>query len=199
MDELNQLRDQMASMKSSLDKYSIVNKTLMRTVMRQRSNWLNGIVIAEIITVPILSEFFFGLCAACDLSIWIAITLAVALVASTVVDWKSTMWISSDAINSESLLSLRRRLEKQKHARLIQLVIELPLMLIWALWFYVEFFHMHDVVAGLTSGNADVIAKLIIIAIAFATSVAVVMWIYKRAQRTNDSMISDIDVLTEDE
>lgn len=126
MDELKELRDQMAAMRNDLNNYAIVNDRLMLTVMKQRSKGLNWYVNAELIFTPFLILFFFGICYALNMSVWLAITMSVACVISGLIDIK-TMRLSSRLINSLSLRELRTYLIRQKRQHTIQLIVELPL------------------------------------------------------------------------
>ena len=105
MDEIKALRDQMAKMKSSLDSYAIINTHLMHTVIKERSKGLNRLVIGEIILIPFLCLFFFGLCYVLDMSMWIAITMAVGCIISAIFDFK-TVRVPSKLIGQLSLRDL---------------------------------------------------------------------------------------------
>lgn len=193
MDELKELRTQMAAMKHSLEEYNIVNNRLMRTVMKQRSGWMSNYVTAEIIAMPVLSLFIIAICHTMHMSMWIAYSIIIAMIPSTYIDWKSTMRISSDDINNLSLLELKRKLQKQKHYRKIQLLIELPFCVIWAGWFLIEYLHLRDAFKGHSEENASALGNIIFMLIMLALSVAVILIIYQVAQRTNDRIIEDID------
>ena len=193
MDELNELRNQMAAMKQSLENYSIVNQRLMRTVMKQRSGWMNNYVIAEIIGTPLLALLMIGLCRLMHISMWIAYTITIAMILSTYVDWKSTMRILPADINSLSLLDLKKKLQKQKYYRKIQLLVELPLSLAWAAWFLIEYLHLQDAFKNLSEGNALAWGSVIFMVFMLALSAIVAIILYKKAQQTNDRIIDDIE------
>lgn len=189
MDELNELRNQMAAMKQSLENYSIVNQRLMRTVMKQRSGW-NNYVIAEIIGAPFLALLMIGLCSLIHISMWIAYTIIIAMILSTYVDWKSTMRILPADINSLSLMELKKKLQKQKYYRKIQLLVELPLSLAWAAWFLIEYLHQQDAFKNLSEVAWG---SVIFMVFMLALSAIVVIILYKKAQQTNDRIIDDIE------
>lgn len=197
MDELKELRNQMSAMKDSLERYEIINERLMHTVMEGRSKGLNWFVSVEMITVPFLCLFFFGVCAALHLTMWLAITISVACVVSTIWDMK-TMRVPRKLINKLSHSDLRRFLIRQKRMRAIQLAVELPLSIAWVIWFMLAYLGNEVMFGDLVDSKAYMWAKIIFIAVMVLLVIVVVMVIFRKSQRINDSMISDIDSSEED-
>lgn len=198
MDELKELRDQMAAMRSDLNNYAIVNDRLMQTVMRQRSKSLNWFVNAELIVTPFLILFFFGICYILHMSMWLAITMSVACIISGIIDLK-TMRVSSKLINSLSLRDLRSYLIRQKRQRTIQMIIELPLCMAWLVWFMLNYFSNEVMFADLQKSAIFQWVKIIAIAITAIIAIIVIAVIFKKSQRVNDTMIEDIDLQTCDD
>lgn len=198
MDELKELRDQMAAMRSDLNNYAIVNDRLMQTVMRQRSKSLNWFVNAELIVTPFLILFFFGICYILHMSMWLAITMSVACIISGIIDLK-TMRVSSKLINSLSLRDLRSYLIRQKRQRTIQMIIELPLCMAWLVWFMLDYFSNEVMFADLQKSAIFQWVKIIAIAITAIIAIIVIAVIFKKSQRVNDTMIEDIDLQTGDD
>lgn len=195
MDELDMLRDQMAAMKSDLDKNAIINDRLMQTVMKERSKGLNRLVNAEIISIPFLILLFFGICHVMHLSIWILVTMAIGLIVSTVVDIK-TVKVSTRLINSLSLRDLRTYLIRQKRQRTIQLIVELPLGMAWLVWLLLSLFDNSMVLTDLRDMNNQATVGWIKFAIIMVTSIIAIftmIMVYREAQNVNDSMIKEIE------
>lgn len=195
MDELDMLRDQMAAMKSDLDKNAIINDRLMQTVMKERSKGLNRLVNAEIISIPFLILLFFGICHVMHLSIWILVTMAIGLIVSTVVDIK-TVKVSTRLINSLSLRDLRTYLIRQKRQRTIQLIVELPLGMAWLVWLLLSLFDNSMVLTDLRDMNNQATVVWIKFAIIMVTSIIAIftmIMVYREAQNVNDSMIEEIE------
>lgn len=194
MDELKELRDQMADMRRSLDNYSIINDRLMQTVMRERSKGLNWYVNAEIISIPFISLMFFGIFLSLHMSIWIPITVTVGCIVSTLFDLK-TMKISKKKINSLSLRDLRAFLIRQKRMRTVQLAIELPLVIAMVTWFMLAYLE-NEVIFGNSASEGPAVWKYVTVAIMLAIVCVLVMVIYRKSQNVNDRMIEDIDSMT---
>lgn len=189
------LRDQMAAMKSDLDKNAIINDRLMQTVMKERSKGLNRLVNAEIISIPFLILLFFGICHVMHLSIWILVTMAIGLIVSTIVDIK-TMKVSTRLINSLSLRDLRTYLIRQKRQRTIQLIVELPLGMAWLVWLLLSLFDNSMVLTDLRDMNNQATVGWIKFAIIMVTSIIAIftmIMVYREAQNVNDSMIEEIE------
>ncbi len=72
-----------------------------------------------------------------------------------------------------------------------QFIIELPLTLAWAIWFFVEFFEMGF--SKLWQGDEITWILTIFIAFMVLTTVAVILWLYFKSQNTNDTLITCID------
>lgn len=198
MYDIQELRDQMTAMKKNLDKYAIVNEKLIHTVMSKRSQGLNWFVNAEIILFPFICFFFFGICAVLELSIWIAITIAVGCALSTLADMK-TMRVSQKRINKSSLYELRTFLIRQKRNRIIQSAIELPLCAAWLIWFMLEYLDNDNLFGDLKSSDTFIYVKVILIAAMLLLFVIIVAIIFRKIQKVNDAMLSDIDLLEKTE
>lgn len=194
MDELDMLRDQMAAMKSDLDKNAIVNDRLMQTVMKERSKGLNRLVNAEIIFIPFLILFYIGICHVMKLSIWIAVTMAIGCIISMIIDLK-TMKVSTRLINSLSLRDLRTYLIRQKRQRTIQLIVELPLAMAWLVWFLLSLLGNSMALKDMNDPTTVGWIKFAVIIATATIALVVIILVYRNSQRINDSMIKEIDSL----
>lgn len=189
MDELEKLRVEMDALKRNLDKQQIVNKDLMRTVMKQRASWLNNLVIGEIVLLPVLFIMFMAMCVGMHVSVWFAVALLVIGGIDTAFDWR-TLRISPRLISTSSIMQLRRTLVKQKKQRFWQTVIGTVLAIIWLILFASAALHAvrlaeedHLIIFGGAIGGVfgGILGGI------------VVAWIYKKAQKTNDDILSDLD------
>lgn len=194
MDELEKLRVEMDALKRNLDKQQIVNKDLMRTVMKQRASWLNNLVIGEIVLLPVLFIMFMAMCVVLHVSVWFAVALLVIGGIDTAFDWR-TLRISPRLISTSSIMQLRRTLVKQKKQRFWQTMIGTVLAIIWLILFASAALHADGLaeedhlinfggaIGGVFGGIFGGIA---------------VVWIYKKAQKTNDDILSDLDEIEEE-
>lgn len=188
MDELNILKEEMAALKRSLDKEKIVNDKLMRTVMRQKSSWLNTFVKVEFIMLPILYLMFAGICAYFHVSQWYAVALLVLSLIDVMVDMR-TFRISPKVFSTYTMLEVRTLLLKQKKERFIHICVAFPLAVVWLILMLNAIAKASDPHAMDHAINfAGVIGGLI----GGIVGGIVVLVIYRKAQKTNDFIIDEI-------
>ena len=72
MEDLEIMRQQLAELKRRLDTQQIVNKGLLRKLMRRKASWLNRLVIVEIASLPFIYLIFAVTCYAAGISQWFA-------------------------------------------------------------------------------------------------------------------------------
>lgn len=179
----------MAQLKRNLDKEQIVNDRLLRTVMRQKASWLNKFVIVEFCLIPMLYLLFAGICAFFHISQWFAITFLIMSVIDVVADLR-TFSISPKIFSTCTMLEVRKQLIRQKKERLIHVCIALPIAIVWVILLLNSIANASDPMAtdhalnfaGVTGGIIGGIVGAIVVII-----------IYRKAQRTNDFIINDID------
>lgn len=183
MDELESLRQEMSALKQNLDQQQIINKKMLRNIMKQRASWLNVFVNVEIIAIPLVSLMFLGICQFLNISIWYAISMLVLTIIDTAFDWH-TMRISPKLLGTASILELRKKLVRQKKERLWQTCISAPIFILWAILFINAMLSDSNSMnlAGATGGIIGGIAGAIIMIV-----------IYRKAQGTNNSMLNDIE------
>lgn len=178
----------MDAMKRNLDKELIVNDRLLRSVMRHEASWLNKFVTWEFIMLPILYLMFVGICAFFHVSQWYAFTLLILSLIDVVVDMR-TFRISPKVFSTCTMLEVRRLLLKQKRERFIHVCIALPLAIVWLILMLNAIATASDPLATDHALNfAGVIGGII----GGLIGGLVVIVIYRKAQRTNDTLLSDI-------
>ncbi|MDE6291012.1 MAG: hypothetical protein K2M16_05725 [Muribaculaceae bacterium] len=188
MEQLDILKQEMAQLKRNLDKEQIVNDRLLRTVMRQKASWLNKFVTAEFIMLPFLYLMFAGICAYFHISQWYAVTLLVLSFIDVVIDIR-TFRISPKVFSTCTMLEVRRLLVRQKKERFIHMCISLPLAIVWLILMLSAIANASD---PLATDHALNYAGVIGGVIGGIIGGIVVFVIYRKAQRTNDTLLSDI-------
>ncbi len=183
MDELNILKEEMAALKRSLDKEQIINDKLMRTVMKQRVSWLNTFVKLELISLPFIYLFFAGACVIFKISQWYALTFLIFAAIDAIMDLR-TFRISPKIFSTCSMMEVRKRLIKQKKERFIQTCISAPLAIIWLMLFAMAVFSKPQDPAGYAGMVGGIIGGII--------GGIVVIILYRKAQKTNDTIIYEI-------
>lgn len=192
MEELEIMRRQLAEMKACLDTQKIVNDSLMRKIMKGDASWLNKFVLLEIISLPLVYLIFASFSAWAGISQWYALSFLVIAIIDSSLDWK-TVRISPTLLATSSLIDLRRRLIRQKRERFIQMCVMLPLAVIWIVAFFVAIYssgargNLEGVERCVTEGGlvGGLIGGLI--------GVILVVIIYRRMQKTNDTLLEDLE------
>lgn len=199
MDEFEVMRRQLATMKQQLDSQQIINKELMRKVMKAKASWLNLLVKAELIALPFIYLLFVGICYAYGISQWYSFTFLICASIDTLFDLR-TIRIPSRLFSSSSILDLRKFLIRQKRERFFQTTISGTCCVIWLILFVCAMtasnstlFPDNDLweaalAGGLAGGIIGAIAGVIVIVV-----------LYRKMQRTNDRILADIDILEKEE
>lgn len=194
MDELEKLRLEMSELKQNLDKQQIINKQLMRNVMKQRASWLGNLVVGEIVLTPILFLIFLGTCVGMHVSPWYAVILLVICVIDAALDWK-TLRISPRMLATSTIIQIRRYLIWQKKTRFWQTLIGTVLAVVWLVFFCSAAFNAE----GLTESDHFInIGGAVGGIVGSILGVIAVVWIYRKAQRTNDSILGDLKDIEEE-
>lgn len=189
MDELNILKEEMALLKQNLDKEQIVNEKLMRTVMSQRALWMNILVKAEFIIIPITYIVFVISCAFFKISQWYSFAFLILGLIDSIVDLR-TFRISPKIFSKYSMMEVRNLLTKQKKERFIHLCIAFPLAIIWLVLFANAIFNSESFSNGMDPvGYSGIIGGII----GGLIGGIIVFVIYHKAQKTNDTIIDDIN------
>lgn len=191
MDELEIMRQQLAAMKHSLDSQQIVNRQLMRKVMRSKASWLNRFVNVEIILIPVVYILIAAICAAYDISQWFSGTFLIFGAIDTALDWR-TVRIPPRMFSDSSIIDLGKFLMRQKKERMIQTCVMYPLTLIWLIAFVsamlvsTDMSFAGDYLAAARQGGiiGGIIGGLI--------GLVVIVIIFRKMQHTNDTLLSDL-------
>ncbi|MDE6311004.1 MAG: hypothetical protein K2L96_04205 [Muribaculaceae bacterium] len=194
-DELDQLRQQMEQLNAALETQKIINADLMDRVMRRDVSWFNKLLRYEIflmlplaIVLFLAIKFMFG-------TSWLFFAGTIAMFVLDVI-WDSfIMPLPSTDFSTLSLLDLRRKVIRQMQQRKTQLFIELPVLVLWVIWFFYElvgtrvevFRHMPPIV------------WLVTIMVSFGLGLLAVAFIYRELDRRSRRIIDQINTFVEGE
>ncbi len=196
MEEIEIMRQQLVVLKKQLDTQQIVNKELLRKVMRSKASWLNRYVNFEIITFPLVYLLFVIISAVYGISQWYAFIFFIIGGLDTALDWR-TVRIPSDLFGSASILELKKFLLRQKRERHIQIFVTGPLCVLWVIAFLTAMMRNID----MTSSELEQVARTGGLAggiIGGIIGVVVMLVLYRKMQRTNDTLLRDIRELEEE-
>lgn len=76
----------MEALKSSLPTAGLIDEGKIRQAMRTKSVWLSRVVMAELVTLPILALFLFSLAISTGMSVWLMVVFVVLATLDAVLD-----------------------------------------------------------------------------------------------------------------
>lgn len=193
--ELELMRSQMEDFKAQLDKQKIVNEKMIIGSMKKSMSWIKRYVYFECSLVPIIAVSWFAIKEFAHLS-WLNYAfLMIITIVSVIADYRINVSAISDADYSRNnLLTTIKKLTRMKRQRSIEMMIEMPAIVLWLLWSGIEAwiympadapdFMRGAVYGGIVGGIIGGFCGLI-----FAFRV------FFKMQRTNDEVISQINEL----
>lgn len=193
--ELELMRSQMEDFKAQLDKQKIVNEKMIIGSMKKSMSWIKRYVYFECSLVPIIAVSWFAIKEFAHLS-WLNYAyLMIITIVSVIADYRINVSAISDADYSRNnLLTTIKKLTRMKRQRSIEMMIEMPAIVLWLLWSGIEaWIYMPadapDFMRGAVYGGivGGVIGGFCGLIFAFR--------IFFKMQRTNDEVISQINEL----
>lgn len=192
--ELELMRSQMEDFKAQLDKQKIVNEKMIIGSKKSMS-WIKRYVYFECSLVPIIAVSWLAIKEFAHLS-WLNYAFLMTMViVSVIADYRINVSAISDADYSRNnLLTTIKKLTRMKRQRSIEMMIEMPAIVLWLLWSGIEaWIYMPadapDSMRGAVYGGivGGVIGGVCGLIFAFR--------IFFKMQRTNDEVISQINEL----
>ena len=190
--ELELMRSQMEDFKAQLDKQKIVNEKMIIGSMKKSMSWIKRYVYFECSLVPIIAVSWFAIKEFAHLS-WLNYAFLMTMViVSVIADYRINVSAISDADYSRNnLLTTIKKLTRMKRLRSIEMMIEMPAIVLWLLWSGIEawIYMPADFMRGAVYGGivGGVIGGVCGLIFAFR--------IFFKMQRTNDEVISQINEL----
>ena len=193
--ELELMRSQMEDFKAQLDKQKIVNEKMIIGSMKKSMSWIKRFVYFECCLVPIIAVSWFAIKEYALLS-WLNYAfLMTMIIVSVIADYRINVSAISDADYSrDNLVTTIKKLTRMKRQRSIEMMIEVPVLVIWLLWSGIEVWiympaDAPDCARGAVYGGivGGVIGAVCGLIFAFR--------IFLKMQRTNDEVISQINEL----
>ena len=139
MDELQEMREQMAALKDKLNKQEMVNDRLIRNVLSQKMKvvnknaWVFGLSSLFVITFGNFLFYHMGL------SVWFLIGTTVMMVFCVAVTWVSHSWVSSNEIAKGDLLKVAKQAHRLQKVYKNWKYIALPMVMVWLAWLVMEY------------------------------------------------------------
>lgn len=189
--QLEDMKNEMQELRESLQQQKIFTDKSIRHAMVGRSSWINRFVKSEVfIVLPVSILLFLWLKSAIGLS-WAFVVVTLGLIFADIVwDIIINRLKPADYV-SLSLIDLKERLIRQREMRRRQMLIELPLVVVWAVWF------VYDVATNGVGMYEDVPfwIPLIITVVWFIVAMVIVFKIYHKMQGIDADALAEIEQL----
>jgi hypothetical protein len=184
LQELEELRSQVAEFKNRMEQQEIVSQRLLKQAMTAHVSWLKNFnVWADVVCLclmPLLAIILREIGCSWAPFIMILITLIGELIFNI---W-NTRSISTKYLMSDDVLTSRQRLLKFKQRERWQMVIEVPLLVLWAFWVYFDG-------PGHTLQNQTEWAVRLVIGLVIGLAFG--FYIYYREMRSLNKAVKEID------
>lgn len=191
MDELMEMRRQLAVVKEALDREQIANRQLLKKVMSSKASMLNRVVLWEMIALPFIVLIILSNCAFYDATTWVAWVFMIMAGIDIALDFK-TLRVPVRDVNEMPTLELRRKLLRQKHRRNVQTVVMLCLCVLWVCWAYVEWFKPKDYIEAIKNGDPAVWSIIVMLGLLLVAGILFALWLLRRINRVSDSMVAEL-------
>ena len=184
LQELEELRSQVAEFKNRMEKQEIVSQQLLKQAMTAHVSWFKGLnVWADVIGLcfmPLVALILREIGCSWGPFIMILITLIGELIFNI---W-NTRSISTKYLMSDDVLTSRQRLIRFKQRERWQMVIEVPLLVLWVFWVYFD---------GPGHTSQDQTEWAVRFIFAFVIGFGIGFYIYYREMRSLNKAIKEID------
>lgn len=186
MEELEEMRQQLAALKERLDKEQIVNDKLLRSSMKQkagvinRQRWISciaaGFVVAMMFTSFYPQGYSLGFCI--GTSIFMVFCCAM------------TNWfhrdVSDEAMDAD-LLTVAQNVRRLKHRYQMWIRYSFPLVVLWVAWLLYEMYYQ-------LAGNMTVFWITAVSAIVGGIVGGIIAWrMHKKVYRMCDEIVEQIE------
>lgn len=194
VNELEQLREQMSLLKEKLDNQEIVNDRLISVSMKKKMSWIKKFIFFEVAIIPVIGIVWAGIVYVSGISWLNLIVLMMICIADVYADYRINLHAMNDSDYEKcNLVETTQKLVKMKHQRFIQMVIGVPLVLLWFVWFSLDVYCRLPSVSSNELLQSTFIGGMVGGVIGCVIGVCVALYLYKKMQKTNDNIIKQIN------
>jgi len=184
LQELEQLRSQVAEFKSRMEQQEIVSQRLLKQAMTGHLSWFKKLNVwtdvVGLCLMPLLALFLREM--GCS---WApVIVLVIVLLGELAFNIWNTRSISSQHLMSDDVLTSRQRLLRFKQRERWQTVIEVPMLVLWLSWVYFE---------GTGNMSQNQTDRVVTFIIACAIGLLIGFYVYFREMHSLNKAIKEID------
>ena len=190
MDELQEMREQLAALKEKLNKQEVVNDRLIRDVLIKKKKsvdkniWFVGICGLITITIGNLAFSYWGV------SSWFLIGTTILMLVCFLMTLIPHNWVKKADIQSGNLLVAAKQVRRLRKLYKDWEIIGIVLAVIWLAWLFIEF--------SAAIENKLMLHVLIVASVVGGTIGGIIgLKISRKVMHTLDEMIQEIDQMSD--
>ena len=188
LQELEELRSQVAEFKNRIEKQEIVSRHLLNEAMKGHVSWIKqmsfGGGIVNLALVPLVVYVLHGIVGVSWLPV---IFICLVLVVEGIVSIWNVSTIHDKHLVATDVISTQQRLRSFKRRDKLGTFITIPILLLWIVWLLFDVYYGTDVPRP--SSASRIVVDIVAIAFAFAVSI----YIFTREMRSLNKAIKEID------
>jgi hypothetical protein len=187
LQELDQLRSQVAEFKNRIEKQEIVSRHLLNEAMKGHVSWIKRMSIwgsiGELMVLPLLVYLLRSIVGVSWLPI---IAIGLMLISEAVFNFWNVSTISDKHLAADDVLSAQQRLMVYKRREKLYTFGSLPFILLFVIWLLLDVYYGTDI--PLPSND-----RLLVDFVLVAVGLTVVFYVFSREMRSLNKAIKEID------
>ena len=187
LQELEQLRSQVAEFKNRLEQQEIVSRQMLEEAMKGHVSWIKQMSVwggfVDLALVPLTVYLLKSIAGASWLPI---IAVCLVMVFEAFFNFWNVSTIRDKYLLANDVINAQQRLRTFKRREKIYTFIAVPFILLWLIWFLFDVYSGKDIPFPTTD-------RLIFDFAAIAIVLAVISYIFYREMRSLNKAIKDID------
>ena len=187
LQELEQLRGQVAEFKNRMEQQEIVSRRLLVEAMKGHVSWIKRMSIwgsvGELIVLPLLVYILRSIV---GVSWGPVIAIGIVIIFEATFNFWNVSTIRDKYLAADDVLSAQQRLTAYKRREKLYTFSAIPVILIWVIWMLCDVYYGTDIPFPPTE---RLLAYFVVISITFA----VIFYIFSREMRSLNNAIKEID------
>ena len=190
LQELEELRSQVAEFKNRVEQQEIVSRRLLREAMKGHVSWIKQMSIwcsvGELVILPFL---VYALRSIVGVSWLPIIVVGLVIVGEAVFNFWNVSTIRDKHLAVDDVLSAQQRLITFKRREKLYTFGILPVIFLWVVWLLFDVYHGTDI----PFPSSD---RLLVDFVVIGITLAVLSYVFYREMRSLNKAIKDIDEFT---
>jgi hypothetical protein len=191
LQELEELRSQVAEFKNRVEQQEIVSRRLLKEAMKGHVSWIKQMSIwGSVGELAILSFLVYALRNIVGVSWLPIIVIGLVIVGEAVFNFWNVSTIRDKHLAVDDVLSAQQRLITFKRREKLYTYGILPFIFLWVVWLLFDVYHGTDI--PFPSSN-----RLLFYFVVIGITLAVLSYVFYREMRSLNKAIKDIDEFSE--